>query len=424
MRGETMLKGVDDIAMASSQWRVIGLCMLFNVIDGMDVMAMAFTGSSVSAEWGLSGAQLGMLLSASLVGMAFGSLLAGPRADQYGRRPLLLAGLSLSGLSMLLSFWSPNPYLLMVLRLLTGIGTGAVLVAANVLTFERASEHRRNLAIALQSMAFALGASLGGVLAHALNTSVGWRYVFLVGGLITLAATVAGALFLRESTQFLTLDQQRHHPGPNPPAAAPTAPRTKYRALFTPGQWQQTTSLALALLLLMACFYFVMSWTPTLMTHNGFSEKEGTVSGVLLCVGGMTGALLMGLAANRFSCRRLLLGFLLLNAVLMTLLVPAAGVSGLAVPACVTTGLLLNGAIAALFTLAPQAFDTAIRTTGVGVVLATGRLGAIISPVVAGVLLDAQWTAQDLFMFFASSQIVAALLVWCSCRGTNACSPH
>ncbi|MCK8665348.1 MFS transporter [Pseudomonas azerbaijanoccidens] len=422
MRGETTLKGVDDIAMASSQWRVIGLCMLFNVIDGMDVMAMAFTGSSVSAEWELTGAQLGMLLSASLVGMALGSLLAGPRADHYGRRPLLLAGLSLSGLSMLLSFWSPNQSLLMLLRLLTGIGTGAVLVAANVLTYERASQHRRNLAIALQSMAFALGASLGGVLAHALNTSVGWRYVFLAGGLITLAAGVAGAFFLRESAQFLVLDQQRHQSLSIHPAATSTMPRSKYRALFTPAQWQQTTSLALALLLLMACFYFVMSWTPTLMTLNGFSEKEGAVSGVLLCVGGMSGALLMGLAANRFGCWRLLLGFLLLNSVLMTLIVPAAGLSGLAVTVCVVTGLLLNGAIAGLFTLAPQAFDTAIRTTGVGVVLATGRLGAIISPVVAGVLLDAHWTAQDLFMFFAGSQIVAALLVWYSCRGSKACS--
>lgn len=422
MRGETMHKAVDDIEMASSQWRVIGLCMLFNVIDGMDVMAMAFTGSSVSAEWGLTGAKLGLLLSASLVGMAFGSLLAGPRADQYGRQPLLLAGLSLSALSMLLSFWSPNHYLLTILRLLTGIGTGAVLVAANVLTYESASERRRTLAIALQSMAFAFGASMGGVLAHALNTSAGWRYVFLVGGLITLAATVVGAFFLRESTQFLALDQQRHHSSSIHSGATSATPRAKYRSLFTPGQWQQTTSLALALLLLMACFYFVMSWTPTLMILNGFSEKEGAVSGVLLCVGGMSGALLMGLVANRFSCRRWLQGFLLLNSVFMTLMVPAAGFSGLAIPVCVITGLLLNGAIAALFTLAPQAFDTAIRTTGVGVVLATGRLGAIISPGVAGVLLDAHWTAQDLFMFFAISQIVAALLVWYSCRASKACS--
>ena len=82
----------------------------------------------------------------------------------------------------------------------------------------------------------------------------------------------------------------------------------------------------------------------------------------------------------------------------------------------VGAGLSLNGAIAALFILAPQAFLTAARTSGVGLVLATGRLGAILSPAIAGVLLDASWSTQDLFGFFAGSQLLAALLVWLGCR--------
>ena len=110
------------------------------------------------------------------------------------------------------------------------------------------------------------------------------------------------------------------------------------------------------------------------------------------------------------------------NPGVMILIVPATGAAGLAIVACVTTGLLLNGAIAAIFILTPQAFATAIRTTGVGVVLATGRIGAIVSPVIAGMLLDARWTAQDLFMFFAGNQVLAALLVWRGCRGSKACS--
>ncbi|EJL03938.1 transporter, major facilitator family [Pseudomonas fluorescens Q2-87] len=416
MRGKTMSAEADDSAASSSQWQVIGLCMLFNVIDGMDVMAMAFTASSVANEWALSGAQIGMLLSASLVGMALGSLLAGPTADRCGRRPILLAGLMLSGATMLLSFWSPDQGWLMVLRLFTGIGTGLVLVAANVLTYERASESRLHLALALQSMAFAFGASLGGLSAHALNTGAGWRYVFLLGGLITLATALTGAIWLGESRQFLQLDRRSLHSG------TASSPCVKYRQLFAAGQWTQITALALALLLLMSCFYFVMSWTPALMTQNGFSEKQGAVSGVLLCLGGMSGALLMGLTANRLGCRRLLLSFLLFNGGVMMLIVPAAGAADLAIVACVTTGLLLNGAIAAIFILAPQAFDTTIRTTGVGVVLAAGRIGAIISPIIAGLLLDARWTAQDLFTFFASSQVLAALLLWRGYRGPRTCS--
>jgi nitrate/nitrite transporter NarK len=81
-----------------------------------------------------------------------------------------------------------------------------------------------------------------------------------------------------------------------------------------------------------------------------------------------------------------------------------------------SSGLLLYGAIAGLFTLAPQAFSTAIRTSGVGLVLAAGRLGSIVSPAAAGLLIDARWTAQGLFSFYAVSQLLAALLIWNLCR--------
>jgi len=98
-------------------------------------------------------------------------------------------------------------------------------------------------------------------------------------------------------------------------------------------------------------------------------------------------------------------------------MLPATRVPGLATLVAVTLGLMLNGAVAALYVLAPKAFCTSVRTTGVGVVLATGRLGAIISPVVAGFLLDAGWTAQHLFTFFAGSQVLAALLIWRGVKG-------
>ncbi len=83
----TLAEGMKDTTMAPTRWAVVGLCMLFNLVDGLDVMAMAFTGASVLAQWGLNAIELGLLLSASLVGMAGGSVLAGPFADRHGRRP-------------------------------------------------------------------------------------------------------------------------------------------------------------------------------------------------------------------------------------------------------------------------------------------------------------------------------------------------
>ncbi|PRA21212.1 MFS transporter [Pseudomonas poae] len=394
MSGQVISEGMGSVTTARAAWAVVALCMLFNVIDGLDAMAMAFTVSRVATQWALNGAQIGLLLSASLVGMACGSLFAAPLADRHGRRPMLLASLLLSGVSMVLSFWSQGLYSLVCWRVLTGIGVGAVLVGANVLTHEYAPPHRRGLAIALQSVAFALGATLGGALAHGLNDSVGWRYVFLAGGGLTLVAGSAGVLWLRESP-VLKLDR----------------PGLEYRHLFNDGHWRWTLSLAAVCFLLMFGFYFVMSWTPILLTQGGFSEQHGVTGGMLLTVGGMLGALLVGLAANRCGCHRLLLGCLLLDALLLVLMVAATRVPVLAAVAGFCAGLLLYGAIAALFVMAPQAFATPVRTRGVGLVLATGRLGAIVSPTVAGVLLDAQWSVQDLFMFYAGSQVLAVGLV-------------
>ncbi|MEI2594636.1 MFS transporter, partial [Pediococcus acidilactici] len=92
---------LDHNRMSLFQWLVISLCFLINMLDGFDVLVMAFTAASVSAEWGLSGIELGYLLSAGLVGMAIGSLFIAPWADRYGRRPLILVCISIAGLGML-----------------------------------------------------------------------------------------------------------------------------------------------------------------------------------------------------------------------------------------------------------------------------------------------------------------------------------
>ncbi len=96
-------RALDDEPMRPFQWLAVAVCIVLNLIDGFDVLVMAFTASSVAAEWNLGGAEIGLLLSAGLFGMAAGSLFIAPWADRWGRRPLILACLALSGLGMLAS---------------------------------------------------------------------------------------------------------------------------------------------------------------------------------------------------------------------------------------------------------------------------------------------------------------------------------
>ena len=63
-----VLSEINQNNMSRYQWFVILICICLNIIDGFDVMVMAFTAPSVSAEWSLSGAQIGLLLSSGLLG--------------------------------------------------------------------------------------------------------------------------------------------------------------------------------------------------------------------------------------------------------------------------------------------------------------------------------------------------------------------
>lgn len=117
---------LDQKDMGRFQWVVISLCFLINMLDGFDVLVMAFTAASVSSEWNLSGVELGYLLSAGLIGMAFGSLFVAPWADRCGRRPLILVCISIAGVGMLASSQASSVIMLGGLRLLTGLGIGGV----------------------------------------------------------------------------------------------------------------------------------------------------------------------------------------------------------------------------------------------------------------------------------------------------------
>ena len=90
--GVDVRQAIDEGAMSRFQVLAVAVCVTLNMLDGFDVLVMAFTAPEVAREWGLSGARLGVLLSAGLFGMA-GALMQflwspalGVLSDRYGRR--------------------------------------------------------------------------------------------------------------------------------------------------------------------------------------------------------------------------------------------------------------------------------------------------------------------------------------------------
>lgn len=417
---------IDASRMSGYQWLIIALCVILNALDGYDVMAMAFTATSVSDDFGLGGGELGLLLSAGLVGMAVGSLVLAPFADAIGRRPMILISVGLSTAGMLLSATAGDVGQLGVWRVVTGLGVGGILACTNVIASEYSSRRWRGLAIALYTSGYGIGATGGGLVAVSLQGEYGWRSVFLVGGVLTGLVLIVLAFLLPESVQFLLTKRPRNaltrvnaivtkikqEPVTTLDGSG-EGPATRQRSgrvgdLFTAANRRSTLLLWTAFFTLMVGFYFVNSWTPTLLVSSGMTEEQGVTAGMALALGGTLGSILYGGLAARWNSRKVLVGFAVLSAVMMALFISSVGILALAFALGVVVGMLVNGCMAGLYTLAPAVYDTRVRSTGVGWAIGVGRAGAILAPTAAGALLDLGWTAEALYVAVGAVLLVCA----------------
>lgn len=133
--------------------------------------------------------------------LTFGSLLmtAGALADIYGRRRLFLTGLSLFvGFSFALGL-ANSVWLIDLLRACQGVGAAAALAGGTAALAQEFDGHDRTRAFGLLGATFGVGLAFGPLITGLLIETVGWRAIFLVGGLIGLLALVLGPPRMRET---------------------------------------------------------------------------------------------------------------------------------------------------------------------------------------------------------------------------------
>ena len=130
---------------------------------------------------GVSAVQL--TLSLFLLGYAVGQLVCGPVSDRYGRRPVLLAGLTLFTLSGLLCAFSTSLSMLVAARLLQGIGASVGPIMARAIVRDRFSREESSAVLSQITQVMVLAPLLAPTIGGYLLTYVGWQSIFylLVG---------------------------------------------------------------------------------------------------------------------------------------------------------------------------------------------------------------------------------------------------
>ena len=114
----------------------VAIGVLVNMMDGYDLLALAFAAPGLRREWMLDAAQLGALLSAGLLGMAFGAFGLSWGSDVLGRRVGTMLNLAVMTVGMTAAAFAPSYEILFAARLLTGIGIGAMTASIGSLVFE------------------------------------------------------------------------------------------------------------------------------------------------------------------------------------------------------------------------------------------------------------------------------------------------
>lgn len=430
---------IDDRPVSRFQVGVAVLCAAIVFLDGYDALIMSYVAPALRAQFHIERAALGPVLSFGLVGMLVGALVLGPVADRIGRRPVLLLCPLIFGAGSLLAANSSSVTELLVFRLVTGFGMGGAMPNAIALTAEYMPQRTRAFAVTAMFCGFSLGSAAVGWVAAPVIPSLGWPWVFRIGGILPIAITAVAFAWLPESVRFLVRRDagDRRARGyvariaPELQGAVGAAkltseedPRDATRPLpineehrggfpvvqlFTGGRRWVTLLLWVMFFANLLDLYFVNSWMALIMKDVGISETRAITITTLFQVGGTAGAMVIGKLFDRHLSFKLSFRVLALSYLTAAIFVFLIGESGTSTVWLIVTvfmsGLGVIGAQNGANAMAAEVYPTAARSTGVGWALGIGRIGSILGPNLGALLVG---TTPRLFLYAAVPLMIAA----------------
>jgi AAHS family 4-hydroxybenzoate transporter-like MFS transporter len=182
--------------------------------------------------------------------------------------------------------------------------------------------------------------------------------------------------------------------------------------LLSDGRATNTVLLWITFFCNLLIIYYLSSWLPLVLRDSGVALDNALRLGSLISWSGIVSTLLLGPVVDRLGAPRVVTALYLLAAGFVF----AIGLSGANVTLLAITiigaGMCIIGGQSFINVMSATLYPTAVRSTGVGWALGVGRVGAIIGPVVGGMLLAAQITPRSLFFTIAVPALVAALAMF------------
>jgi len=336
-------------------------------MPSMMVATLGIALPEIRQSFSLSEVEAGSLFSVLMIVAALTSTVAGRLADRFGRKTVLISGLSLLALGFGIAGITGNRLLFFLFLGVTGLGYGFTPPSLYAVMSDLLP-NKRGLGASLVSVAYGIGGAIGAVLASRITAALGWRAAF-----VTVAGIAAADMLL----QLYWIRNIR-----------------SIKSAVRGGSFKESLSLPLLILALAefiggSVFWSSAAWTPTLLrTAKTLTlQQTGWVMGVL-SMANMLGSFCLGALSDKLGRRR----------VIVLSSFPAAVAAfvvfyWLQSPVGLALGIFVFGTLKAsvpalVVALAQEAAPAGNAGTTSGIIMALHYTAGVVAPLIAAKLIS------------------------------------
>lgn len=201
-----LLTRFDRLPVTRSMVAAITLLCLVWLVESFDIGVVSTLVLVLKPHWHLTSSDTGLLGSSATIGLVIGIFPAGRLADRFGRKPVLITGVVVFSVFTLLSTLAGNIGVIFVLRVLAGLGEGAVFPLPYTILSELVNKQARGKLMGVLNGVLNAGYTLPALAGLWATSTFGWTLAWRVplyigGGFILLVPFLAK--WLPETPRFL-----------------------------------------------------------------------------------------------------------------------------------------------------------------------------------------------------------------------------
>jgi MFS family permease len=331
-------------------------------MPSMMVATLGIALPEIRQSFSLSEIEAGSVFSVLMIVAAITSAIAGRLADKFGRKTVLISGLSFLALGFGAAGLSDHRLLFFLFLGVTGLGYGFTPPSLYALMSDLLPS-RRGLGASLVSVSYGIGGAIGAVLASRIIAAFGWRPAFVTVGVIAVSDMVLQLFWIR--------NRHRRQPA--------THSSSFKDALSVP-----LLILALAEFIGGSVFWSSAAWTPTLLrTAKALTLQEtGWVMGVL-SMANMLGSFLLGSLSDKLG-RKQVIVFSAFPAAMAAFAVYHWLNSAAAIAVGIFVFGLLKASVPALVVaLAQESSPSGSAGTASGIIMSLHYTAGVVAPLIA-----------------------------------------